>query len=78
MARLGSSMPEDPKLQYLKNLMLKYLCTEEFEAKEHMERAITTILQFTDAERAFVGERRADASAAWLTSWMPSVTGEAV
>ena len=53
--------------------MLKYLCTEEFEAKEHMERAITTILHFTDAERSFVAERRADSSAAWLTSWFADV-----
>jgi hypothetical protein len=45
-------MPDDPKLQYLKNLMLKYLCTDEgADAKDHMERAITTILQFTEAVR---------------------------
>ena len=67
LRRQSSSMPEDPRLQYLKNLMIKYLCTEEFEAKEHMERAITTVLQFSEAECAFVAERRAESSVAWLT-----------
>lgn len=69
LAMSSSGGADDPKLQYLRNLMLKYLCTDEFEAKEHMERAITTILQFSDAERAFVDERRSDASATWLSSW---------
>lgn len=51
--------------------MLKYLCTDEFEAKEHMERAITTVLHFTEAERNFISERRAEASASWLVvNWM--------
>jgi len=70
----SGSIPEDPKLQYLKNLMLKYLSTDEFEAKEHMERAITTVLLFTEAERSFVAERRADASASWLVNWMGNQT----
>ena len=39
---------QDPKLQYLKNLMLKYLGTDEGEAREHMERAIATVLQFSE------------------------------
>ena len=43
-----------------------------------MERAITTILCFSDAERSFVAERRADSSAAWLTSWMPDINSAAV
>ena len=40
-----------PKLQYLKNLMLKYLGTDEGEAREHMERAIATVLQFLEEVR---------------------------
>lgn len=54
----------DPKLQYLKNLMIKYLGTDEGEAREHMERAIATVLQFSEEVRvAFrgwkgMGERR--------------------
>ena len=72
LRRASSSMPDDPRLQYLKNLMIKYLCTDEFEAKEHMERAITTVLQCSDAERAFVAERRAESSVAWLAE---SLTG---
>lgn len=39
---------ENPKLLYLKNLMLKYLGTDEGEAREHMERAIATVLQFSE------------------------------
>jgi hypothetical protein len=50
--------------------MLKYLCTDEFEAKEHMERAITTVLLFSEAERNFIAERRAEASASWMVNWM--------
>lgn len=42
---------QDPKLQYLKNLMLKYLGTDEGEAREHMERAIATVLQFSEEVR---------------------------
>lgn len=42
---------QDPKLQYLKNLMLKYLGTDEGEAREHMERAIATVLQFSEQVR---------------------------
>uniref|UniRef100_A0A7S2S2V8 GRIP domain-containing protein n=1 Tax=Rhizochromulina marina TaxID=1034831 RepID=A0A7S2S2V8_9STRA len=64
---------EDPRFQYLKNLMIKYLCTDEFEAREHMERAVMTVLQFSDAEQSFVQERRAESSVAWLTNWLPSV-----
>ena len=73
MRRNSSSIPDDPRLQYLKNLMLKYLCTDEFEAKEHMERAITAVLQFSDAERAFVTERRAESGVAWLAALIPVI-----
>ena len=44
----GGLEAQDPKLQYLKNLMLKYLGTDEGEAREHMERAIATVLQFSE------------------------------
>ena len=48
----GGGLEEDnPKLQYLKNLMLKYLGTDEGEAREHMERAIATVLQFSEKVR---------------------------
>jgi hypothetical protein len=36
-----------------------------------MERAMTTILHFSDSERAFVAERRADAAGQWMmSSWL--------
>lgn len=49
----GGLESQDPKLQYLKNLMLKYLGTDEGEAREHMERAIATVLQFSEEVRVF-------------------------
>lgn len=48
----GGLEAQDPKLQYLKNLMLKYLGTDEGEAREHMERAIATVLQFSEQVNA--------------------------
>ena len=51
----GGLEAQDPKLQYLKNLMLKYLGTDEGEAREHMERAIATVLQFSEEVRAIDG-----------------------
>lgn len=71
-AAFGQAAIEDPRLQYLKNLMLKYLSTDEFEAKEHMERAIMTVLQFSGAEQAYVQERRTDGTVAWLSNWLQS------
>ncbi|CCI48070.1 unnamed protein product [Albugo candida] len=36
--------------EYLKNIVYRYLTTEQLEAKEHMEKAITTVLNFSSCE----------------------------
>lgn len=52
--KLSSSSPslavDHEQTQYLKNVMLKYLCTTQMEVKEHMEKAIATVLKFTPDE----------------------------
>ena len=44
--------------EYLKNIVLKYMCTEQPEVKEHMEKAIATVLKFSPAEQANVEKTR--------------------
>ncbi|KAJ8609475.1 hypothetical protein CTAYLR_005466 [Chrysophaeum taylorii] len=46
------------KLQYLKNLMLNYLGSSEAKAKEHMERAIVTVLAFSPDEKARIDQAK--------------------
>ncbi|KAF1772502.1 GRIP protein [Phytophthora cactorum] len=36
--------------EYLKNIVYKYMASDQAEAKEHMEKAIATVLNFTPAE----------------------------
>jgi len=52
------------KIQYLKNLMSKYLATSEHKAKEHMERAILMVLGFSDDEKKTILANAASANAA--------------
>eukprot|EP00903_Cladosiphon_okamuranus_P009800 g9317.t1 len=65
----GGLEAQDPKLQYLKNLMLKYLGTDEGEAREHMERAIATVLQFSEQERQNLKEARQAQTVAWMSNF---------
>ncbi|CAI5716701.1 unnamed protein product [Hyaloperonospora brassicae] len=44
--------------EYLKNIVYKYMSSSQNEAKEHMEKAIATILNFTPAEVASIQEKR--------------------
>lgn len=50
------------KLQYLKNLMLNYLASTEPKAREHMERAIATILAFNKEELARIDSAKLNSS----------------
>ncbi|CAM9963078.1 unnamed protein product [Ectocarpus fasciculatus] len=68
---------QDPKLQYLKNLMLKYLGTDEGEAREHMERAIATVLQFSEQERQDLKEARQAQTVAWMSNFTGMFAGSA-
>jgi len=55
-----SSSSEDAKLIYLKNLMVNYLCADESsDVRGPMERAIGTVLQFTDADFSRISSRKA-------------------
>lgn len=47
------------KLQYLKNLLLNYLASAEPKAREHMERAIATVLAFNKDELAHISAAKA-------------------
>jgi hypothetical protein len=51
--------------EYLKNIVYKYMTTEQDEAKEHMEKAIATVLNFTPAEAKTVQEMRKN-QAGWF------------
>ncbi|CAM9514465.1 unnamed protein product [Scytosiphon promiscuus] len=71
----GGLESQDPKLQYLKNLMLKYLGTDEGEAREHMERAIATVLQFSEQERQELKEARQAQTMAWMSNFAGMFAG---
>eukprot|EP00752_Nemacystus_decipiens_P004528 g4135.t1 len=71
----GGLEAQDPKLQYLKNLMLKYLGTDEGEAREHMERAIATVLQFSEQERQNLKEARQAQTVAWMSNFTGMFAG---
>ncbi|GLE02063.1 hypothetical protein PINS_up010901 [Pythium insidiosum] len=51
--------------EYLKNIVYKYMTTEQDEAREHMEKAIATVLNFSPSEVNAVQERR-KAQAGWF------------
>eukprot|EP00633_Aureoumbra_lagunensis_P001411 CAMPEP_0197295986 /NCGR_PEP_ID=MMETSP0890-20130614/37206_1 /TAXON_ID=44058 ORGANISM="Aureoumbra lagunensis, Strain CCMP1510" /NCGR_SAMPLE_ID=MMETSP0890 /ASSEMBLY_ACC=CAM_ASM_000533 /LENGTH=522 /DNA_ID=CAMNT_0042772285 /DNA_START=17 /DNA_END=1585 /DNA_ORIENTATION=- len=57
--------PDDAKakLQYLKNLMAKYLATAQAQPREHMERAIVMVLNFSDDEKAAIAQQHRAGSA---------------
>ncbi|ETL31753.1 hypothetical protein, variant 7 [Phytophthora nicotianae CJ01A1] len=44
--------------EYLKNIVYKYMASDQDEAKEHMEKAIATVLNFTPAEISAIQEKR--------------------
>jgi len=46
------------KIQYLRQLLYKYLTCAEVEVKLHMETALTALLRFTEAEKRAVEARR--------------------
>mmetsp|Transcript_9294 Transcript_9294/g.13975 ORF Transcript_9294/g.13975 Transcript_9294/m.13975 type:complete len:380 (-) Transcript_9294:52-1191(-) len=48
----------DPKTQYLRNLLLNYMGTENPAAKNNMERAICKVLDFSEEELGQVEEKR--------------------
>merc|ERR1712157_127575 len=56
---------EDAKLQYLRNLMVNYLSSDQ-EIREHMESAICTVLKFSDEEKARIEKKRLE-NENWLS-----------
>ena len=79
LADLGRRKPagnvrENDQMAYLKNLMAQYLVCAEEAPKQHMERAVMTVLGFTDSSggarrEEATGERvrRSSALAAWFS-----------
>ena len=57
-ARAGAAS-EDPRFEYLRNLMAQYLSQNEAGARSHIERAIVTVLQFSEQERRLIESRNA-------------------
>lgn len=47
-----------PPGKYLRNIVIRYMATEEQEVKEHMEAAIATVLRFSVADMTFVSQKR--------------------
>ena len=66
-------LPKTPTSEYLKNIVLQYLATDEPEKREHMEGAIATVLQFSDDDIAFVREKRDGKS--WASSLTEGISG---
>jgi GRIP domain len=65
---------DEAKMAYLRNLLLKYLSTEETVAKQHMERAMGAVFSFSPAELAAVKEQREKAAAAATGAWLAGVS----
>jgi hypothetical protein len=63
MSQQNSSAEEDSKLSYLKNLMVNYL-TADPEVRDHMEKAIGTVLKFTPSDIAIIEKKKTD-DASW-------------
>ncbi|CAM9892204.1 unnamed protein product [Chrysoparadoxa australica] len=61
------------KLQYLKNLMLQYLGTHEITARTSMERAIATVLGFSDEEQKVLADKREQEK--WGISGLSGILG---
>lgn len=55
--------------EFLKNIILKYMCTEQLEVKEHMEKAIATVLKFSPSEIANVEKSRKESQPWEWTLW---------
>jgi hypothetical protein len=51
-------LPRNATTQYLKNIVIQYMATDQTEVKEHMEGAIATVLQFSDDDVSFLREKR--------------------
>jgi hypothetical protein len=63
-----SNHTEDPKLCYLRNLMVNYLSSDP-SVREHMEGAIGTVLKFSSDECARIAKQKKlhrEASASWF------------
>jgi GRIP domain len=65
---------DEAKMAYLRNLLLKYLGTDETVAKQHMERAMGAVFSFSPAELAAVKEQREKAAAAATGAWLAGVS----
>jgi hypothetical protein len=63
MTQQNSNAEEDSKLSYLKNLMVNYL-TADPEVRDHMEKAIGTVLKFTSSDIAIIEKKKTD-DASW-------------
>ncbi|KAF0740258.1 hypothetical protein Ae201684_004259 [Aphanomyces euteiches] len=51
--------------EYLKNIVMKYMSTDQEEVKEHMEKAIATVLNFSAVELQHIQDKRKSHSG-WL------------
>ncbi|OQR82757.1 hypothetical protein ACHHYP_15543 [Achlya hypogyna] len=51
--------------EYLKNIVVKYMSTDHAEVKEHMEKAIATVLQFSPAELKLIEDKRHAGASSW-------------
>ncbi|CAH0485357.1 unnamed protein product [Peronospora farinosa] len=62
----GFETPNSTKTnEYLKNIVYKYMSSDQDEAKEHMEKAIATVLKFTPAQVASIQEKRKQQGWLW-------------
>ncbi|KAG5178296.1 hypothetical protein JKP88DRAFT_350359 [Tribonema minus] len=70
----GGGAVDESKLPYLRNLLLKYLGTDDAIARANMERAMGVVLQFSSAERDELRARREREEAANTRAWLSGVT----
>ncbi|RQM19803.1 hypothetical protein B5M09_010491 [Aphanomyces astaci] len=55
--------------EYLKNIVIKYMSTDQDEVKEHMEKAIATVLNFSSAEVKHIQDKRKGGAAGGWGLW---------
>lgn len=65
---LNRNDQEKINLQYLKNVIFKYITSTEVEAQRHLIKAISVLLNFTEEEERVVRE-----TLDWRTSWLASL-----
>lgn len=64
----SSDLSNEINFQYLRNVVLKFITTSEYEAQKHLIKAIAVLLHFSNEEEKLVRE-----TLDWKMSWLASL-----